>query len=261
MSLSLSRNLVFFASALISVVSAQTPSVRDDFDCKMRNFALEFAEDIQPFRSPATFTEIADALNGTPEKASGCNVQYTSNKTTTSSSSSRFPFINEPAIAPSNGGNTYYVSTTGSDSNPGTITQPFASLAAALSASRASPGWDTILFRQGTYFPGTTTLGPQDKGLTIANYPGEEAWLSGAKPLSTITWNYVPQPTPNKTWVVVQDSSTIYGGTGFPAAIIDNTPSWQACQALCQANYTAGGPCVVWTWHSQVSSSPQLIHS
>jgi hypothetical protein len=200
MSALLNKSVILAAASLL--VNAQTPSVRDDFDCRMRNFALEFAEDIQPFRSSTTFSEIADALNGTPEKAQGCTVEYTNNKT---KSSSRFPFINEPAIAPSNGGNTYYVSTTGSDSNPGTITQPFASLAAALAASRASPGWDTILFRQGTYFPGTTLLGPADKGLTIANFPGEEAWLSGAKPLSTITWNYIPQPTPNTTWYVLYD--------------------------------------------------------
>lgn len=50
---------------------------------------------------------------------------------------------------------------------------------------------------------------------------------------------------------MIQDASTIYGGNGFPATIVDNVPSWQACEALCQANYTAGGPCVVWTWHSQ----------
>ena len=52
MSALLNKSLILAAASIL--VNAQTPSVRDDFDCRMRNFALEFAEDIQPFRSSTT---------------------------------------------------------------------------------------------------------------------------------------------------------------------------------------------------------------
>jgi hypothetical protein len=71
-------------------------------------------------------------------------------------------------------GNTYYVSTTGSDSNPGTITQPFATINYGVSVLQ--PG-DTLLIRAGRYAEalldnlpsGTSWNAP----VTIAAYPGE----------------------------------------------------------------------------------------
>jgi hypothetical protein len=77
---------------------------------------------------------------------------------------------------------TYYVSTTGSDSQPGTIDQPFLTLAMAVGLSTAifSPG-DTILVRGGVYIgPATVTI--SQKGTTTARYhllayPGERPLL------------------------------------------------------------------------------------
>src|SRR5262245_26950653 len=58
------------------------------------------------------------------------------------------------ACASASRGAEYYVSTTGSDSNNGTINSPFASLARGQQA--AAPG-DTVWIRGGTYaFSGTT---------------------------------------------------------------------------------------------------------
>src|SRR5439155_15657990 len=69
----------------------------------------------------------------------------------------------------------YYVSTTGSDSNPGTITQPFRTLNHAVAVLH--PG-DTLYVRGGTYaeglnndIPGGTAAAP----VTIAGYSGETA--------------------------------------------------------------------------------------
>ena len=78
-------------------------------------------------------------------------------------------------------GTTYYVAPTGSDTNPGTITAPFATLQHA--AKRAVAG-DTVLARQGTYnalvtppHSGNATNGP----ITFASYPGELATIDGTK--------------------------------------------------------------------------------
>eukprot|EP01083_Nonionella_stella_P283224 963856_1 len=38
------------------------------FDCPMRQLALEFAQEIQPWLTTDQLQEIADALNGSPEK-------------------------------------------------------------------------------------------------------------------------------------------------------------------------------------------------
>lgn len=76
-------------------------------------------------------------------------------------------------------GRTWYVAPGGSDGNPGTLAQPFATLQHG--ADVAAPG-DTVLARQGTYnqlltphTSGNTAAGP----ITIASYPGELATLDG----------------------------------------------------------------------------------
>ena len=52
--------------------------------------------------------------------------------------------------------NTYYISTSGSDSNPGTISQPFRTLQ-KISSLTLSPG-DVVYIRAGTYMSGVTLV-------------------------------------------------------------------------------------------------------
>jgi len=178
--------------AALALRGASAQSVRDVYDCSMRSLAVEYAAWLQPLRSAQVFSDIADALDGTPEKAAGCSVHASealraaaANATATS----RFPLLHAPARLPGAGGQTFYVSLSGSDANPGTMAKPFATLGAAVAASRATPGWDTILLRAGTYYGvPTTVLTAADSGLTIQNFPGEEVWLSGATPLVGVTW-------------------------------------------------------------------------
>lgn len=75
-----------------------------------------------------------------------------------------------PAMA---AGATYYVATSGSDSNPGTQASPFRTIGKA--AATAAAG-DTVLIRQGTYNEGD--LAPSRSGasgspIVFKNYPGE----------------------------------------------------------------------------------------
>lgn len=74
--------------------------------------------------------------------------------------------------------NTYYVSTEGSDDNPGTIESPLQSIKAAL--MKAMPGY-TILVHGGVYnekisFPKS---GTSDSFITLKAYPGEKPVIDG----------------------------------------------------------------------------------
>jgi hypothetical protein len=76
---------------------------------------------------------------------------------------------------------TYYVSTTGSDSNGGSIASPFGSLQHA--HDLAQPG-DTIYLRGGVYRLtegiNLTNDGTSSNPITVANYPGEAPVLDGS---------------------------------------------------------------------------------
>ena len=77
---------------------------------------------------------------------------------------------------------TYYVATDGSDSNPGTLAQPFATLEKARDTATAG---DTVYLRDGTYLrTNTFTLGYTNSGVTYAAYPGETPVLVGGLPLT-----------------------------------------------------------------------------
>lgn len=205
--------LLAFAAAVAAKAFATElrDPIQDDFDCKMRTLALDYAEYIQPWRSADVFQGIADALNGTPEKAADCTVAYEGSRPTIASGSAS-RFRQPPLVAPRNGGITVYVSPTGSDSNNGTIDAPMKTLPAALAATRANEGWDTIVMRQGTYYASvaagvpnpTLALGPADSGLTVQAFPGEDVWLSGGVPLVGITWNVSNITTTQ--WVMVNNS-------------------------------------------------------
>lgn len=71
-------------------------------------------------------------------------------------------------------GQTYYVSPTGNDANPGTLTLPWKTPAKAGTTAQAG---DTVIFRGGTYY---SQLAPKNSGdttngwITFKAYPGEE---------------------------------------------------------------------------------------
>jgi hypothetical protein len=79
-------------------------------------------------------------------------------------------------------GTTYYVATNGSDSNSGTIDQPFATLNYALTKANAG---DTVDVRGGTYYFTSgydfNASGTASAHIVIQSYPGEQAILDGSK--------------------------------------------------------------------------------
>src|SRR5258708_468883 len=89
--------------------------------------------------------------------------------------------------------NSIFVSTTGDDKSPGTISRPLKSFQAAQAAVRnlkkESSGTISVYFRAGTYYlPDTVVFSPGDSGKTgapiiYAPYSGEQVLLSGGRRL------------------------------------------------------------------------------
>ena len=71
----------------------------------------------------------------------------------------------------------YYVSSSGSDSNPGTLAAPFATPNAGL---RAAVAGDTVILRGGTYTGGEVRM--ETPNVTLKSYPGEWAVLNCTDP-------------------------------------------------------------------------------
>jgi hypothetical protein len=112
-------------------------------------------------------------ITGVSSNDAGAYSVIVSNAVGSTNSSVAILSIAEP---PTNG--TYFVSTTGSDLNPGTSELPFASVAKAVSL--AEPG-DVIYVRGGTYFPSQTILvnrsGTSNDPIQLLAYPGEKPVL------------------------------------------------------------------------------------
>ena len=82
-----------------------------------------------------------------------------------------------------------YVAPSGNDSNPGTKELPLSTIAKALTVSESTDGNVTICLREGTYRIEepqqiTPDISRSGKSLTIANYDGEQATISGNRPLA-----------------------------------------------------------------------------
>ncbi len=78
-----------------------------------------------------------------------------------------------------------YVAPGGSNSAPGTLAKPFATLKAAQDTARDTEKPVTIYLREGSYFPKRTlTLTPADSGLTIRAYKDETPILNGGRAIT-----------------------------------------------------------------------------
>jgi hypothetical protein len=142
----------------------------------MREVAMDYARKIQPWLSQTKLQELADALNGAKE-AQKCNVSLKISAKSFHQGTPSFPI---PRAA-----TTYYVDATkGSDSNPGSMSSPFQSISKAIMTVRSAGNSDNtvIMLRAGTfYLTDTIMLDEKLNGLTIQNYPSEEAVVSGGK--------------------------------------------------------------------------------
>jgi Right handed beta helix region len=98
----------------------------------------------------------------------------------------------------------YYVATNGNDSNPGTLAEPFATLAKAQKAMQGSATFKTTYVRAGTYTPAVT-----GGNCVWGNAAGSSIGLSSAD--EGETWSYYP---PDGYGSAVLDGQSTAGNSG-----------------------------------------------
>ena len=114
------------AAATAAVASADLAS----FDCKMKQLGVDFAQSLQSFRAPESFQQQADALNGAPNQGPACTVAPQA----ASAAPASWADVSHRESA-----STYYVDAVGgSDSNPGTLAQPFQTIPKVRNTKRNS---------------------------------------------------------------------------------------------------------------------------
>jgi parallel beta-helix repeat protein len=97
----------------------------------------------------------------------------------------------------------YFVSTTGSDTNPGTLMQPFRTIQYGVNKLVAG---DTLYIRGGTYTERVTITksGTASAPITISSYPGETAIMDGSGLSSTLSVE-TPMINLRASYVIVQN--------------------------------------------------------
>jgi hypothetical protein len=198
------QKLTFSGFAAISAARS-LHDVDDALNCGVRNLAYQYGKHLSGSSTYASEL-IFDAL----ELGPFCNQTYVEpNQSETKPGEKYLRKIKTSSTS-------FYVSPTGNDNNPGTEASPFATPLKALEAARSQPpGTSQIVLRGGTYFLTTAlVLGPEDAGLGITSYPGEQPVLSGGVELTNLNWQFVAP-------------SSISGGMTGPfvgISVVSNTP-------------------------------------
>ena len=109
-------------------------------------------------------------------------------------------------------GTSYYVSKSGSDSNPGTLNSPWKTLPYAIQKIKAG---DTLFIHGGTYqeYFAVTNSGTQSSPITITNYNGEEVILDGINNTLPSKNSGTPMIGVYGDWVTIKNMTIRYAGT------------------------------------------------
>lgn len=144
--------------------------------------------------------------------------------------------------------NTWFVATTGNDSNPGTIAAPFRSIQQA--ANHAAWG-DAVDIRSGTY---RETVKPPHGGITFQNYNGESVTVSGADQLtgwSNFTGNTYQAPM---SWDLGEGNNQVFvNGALVNEARWPNTSTDLSHPTLAYAGGMGGGGSNITLYDSNLS--------
>ncbi len=153
--------------------------------------------------------------------AAGNSVRYTVSFTPqgAGSASGSISFVSNAANSPStetltgSGSGTklqpaFYVATNGNDSNPGTLSLPFATLTKAQQAMRGSSSFKTTYLRAGTYQPAAVT------GASCMNGDASGASVDLTSADSGETWSFYPPDGYNTAILDGQSTVGNSGGTG-----------------------------------------------
>ena len=159
------------------------PNVSRTFDCASRRHAWEFAKATLPQRGD--FRTVFDALQ---LQACGLTPPYSTDTFTAPR------FVTPP-------GTVLYAAATGTSAGDGSKSKPLTLEAAVAAAATAYQKPVTILLRGGVYrLADAVQLGPEHSNLTLQNFEGEEAVISGAAhvAVSKSAWSLANAST--NTW-------------------------------------------------------------
>jgi hypothetical protein len=196
--------------ALLAAAQAAVDPVAATQDCQAYALAYEYALRVMPARAP--HREVWDALRLGPD----CGAPPPPDRRELGLPPPWPPAAPLSAAAAAAAGPTFYVSPTGSDATgDGSLGAPFGTVARGVAATRTArapgAGPAAVILRAGVHvLAATVQLDARDAGLTIANYPGEAAWVSGGAPVSPASWTPVN---------VTANASNIYAaalGAGAP---------------------------------------------
>ncbi len=160
--------------------------------------------------SPSLQPSTADDASGSPaasgevegaEATPGASVTAPTSKPSGTASTPR-PATPKPTEPPAPVSGTIFVATSGSDTNPGSASRPFKTIAHA--ASVAGSG-STVLIRGGSY----GGFDVRRSGISFAAYPGESVTVSDATREDVITFRGVTSGA--LSGLVVSGSTTAYG--------------------------------------------------
>lgn len=234
------------SSSLTLLFAAHASADRASLDCPLRQIALDYAQAIQPkWRPLAALDEFADALNGA-EEAVGCAVKPRPNATDAASRSTE-RVKSFPLPQPGDAALLLFVDPTsrGDDERgDGSSARPFASLARAVAAVRASRAGRAaaslsatdravLVLRAGTFFLGSTLhLGAADSHLALQAYPGEAVAISGGLPLDGLSWEAAPEAVPRRQLYEYRAGTLGPGFDAAPTAVMTVAAAQAKCSAL-----------------------------
>lgn len=206
--------------------NAGTPNnVPLSFDCAARTAVYEYGQKLLPRKKH--FKTLFDAL----QLSNGCN------KTSPPADDAWLP----PKYPTPTTSNILFVDAKASAGGSGTKTDPLATISEAVLESSKSSDSTTILLRSGTHFTDQIQLGPEHSGLTIQNYNGEYATVSGGVPFTLSAGAWTPYKI-EKGWSDSLGENNIYGKLATPKTSTSSIKflglfdSFAACKAAATNN-------------------------
>ena len=232
-------------SALNGMIQPGTPDgVPPEFDCAMRAFAYEVGKAKLPERGD--FRSLFESLQ----------LQYC-NMTTPAKMDGWVPPVAAP---PAEGPTTVFVATDGDDAKgSGSKAAPFATLQKALSSLEgkgcASSATCTVAVRGGTYeLAAPVEIGAAHSGITIENYNGEHATVSGgvAFTVPKAAWSPYKQ---KRGWELSAGANNVFGqaaskGDTDTIKYLGQFTTTADCEAAAKADAKGQGPFHSFTFHT-----------
>jgi len=220
------------------------PGVPASYDCAVRIHAYEFGKATLPQRGE--FRTLYDAL-----QLHACNV-------TTPTSIDAWT----PPTYPTPKSRTIFVAPNANSGGDGTINRPFGTIEEAVASAANKPG-SSILLRAGTHYSGMSVITQAHQQLTIQNYEGEHAIVSGGVAIPATKNDWKPykvspmyaqeQARTSDNWKVYQDENNVFGrahpnsddGSVKFLGVFKNNVS----ECMSAMNASKEGPFNSITWH------------